>query len=94
VSQPTQPADLQTEQLRIERNLREILAIPFEYCPWPAVRQELLGRVLSGAPIKVYAWYSCTVWKLEDHTYPGKEQLESPREWAIRNGYALDEEAC
>lgn len=78
------------KQAAVEWNLREILSIPFEACPWPAVRNALIQRVLSGVSIKVYAFYSETVFRLEDHTYD-EPWMGSPREWAIKNGYTVEE---
>ncbi len=85
--------ETQAEQARIESTLREILALPFEACPWPAVRQALLARVLSGAPMHTYSYYSASVWGIEDNTYPDAPWSGTPRAWAIRNGYAVDGEA-
>src|SRR5690242_16563614 len=43
------------EQLQLETRLKSIANISWEQCPWPAVRNELMGRILSGAPITAYS---------------------------------------
>ena len=91
-AQPTLSAaeTAREEQLRIEARLRVIMAIPYEVCPWPFVRNAMFARILSGAPIDAYAYASASRWVGEDNTYDTPWR-GSPRAWAIRNGYAVDD---
>ncbi len=93
-AQPTQPQHTndeneRTAQLAIEAHLNSVTSIPWEHCPWPAVRNTLSERILSGAPIYVYASYTAdgvAHWLICDNTY-GNYATSTLRQWAIENGY-------
>lgn len=82
----------QAQQAQTEKNISTILALPWEQCPWPSVRLALLRLAIEGAEVYAYRpahqreW---VIWQRQAH--PGSESRISPRQWAMRHGYAVDD---
>lgn len=87
-----QRSNAEHEQFAIEHNLKSLIEIPWEQCPWPAVRLGLLRLAIEGAELYAYRpahqreW---VIWQRQAH--PGSESRISPRQWAMRHGYAVDD---
>ena len=84
--------DHEDEQFNIECNLRKLLDLPWDQCPWPAVRSRMLRLAIEGAEIYAYRpafsknW---VIWYPLDGENAHKDGRMSPREWAILHGYAV-----
>ena len=87
-------SDAERQQYGIETNLLKLLALPWEQCPWPAVRLRMLRLAIEGAEIYAYRpafsknW---VIWYPLDGENAHKDGRMSPREWAILHGYAVPE---
>jgi hypothetical protein len=76
------------EQDNIERNISSLIAIPWEQCPWPAVRSKLLRIAIEGAPIYAYTPFGSKEYVI--YQWPAEPWMLcrfSPRDWAIKQGY-------
>ena len=89
-------SDAERQQYGIETNLLKLLALPWEQCPWPAVRLRMLRLAIEGAEIYAYRpthqeeW---VIWFPLDRNREGRQEARmSPRAWALLQGYALPNE--
>ena len=85
--------DHEDQQFNIECNLRKLLDLPWDQCPWPAVRLRMLRLAIEGAEIYAYRPTHQEAWVIwypldEDGKRDGRM---SPRQWAILHGYAVPE---
>lgn len=85
----------QAAQADIEKNIASFLALPIEQCPWPSVRSKALALAHAGAPIYAYTHgpfpdgrVEWVIW--DDTSNRGADNRYSPREWAIKWGYAVE----
>lgn len=92
---PQQPtprlvSDAEGQQHEIERNMRDLLSLPWEQCPWPAVRLRMLRLAIEGAEIYAYRPTHQDKWVIWYPRHRGDDGRMSPREWARLQGYAVD----
>ncbi len=86
------------QQYQVEYNIKSLLAVPWEACPWPAVRLALLRIAIEGAELYAYTHgpygdgtVEWVIWHRQAR--PDVEARFSPRQWAIKYGYfSADEE--
>lgn len=91
---PSTISDASDRQHGVEANIRTLLDVPWEQCPWPAVRNRLLAIALAGADLYAYrpAFHKAfVIWHRQSD--PSVDARFSPRAWAIANGYLSAETA-
>jgi hypothetical protein len=85
--------DHEDEQFNVECNIRKLLDLPWEQCPWPAVRSRMLRLAIEGAEIYAYRPAHQREWviwfPLDGDRERERDARMSPREWAILHGYAV-----
>lgn len=78
----------QAQQAHMERYFESLLRIPWEQCPWPEVRTEMLALALAGADIYAYRpahQREYVIWHRQSD--PAVDARFTPRDWAITHGY-------
>ena len=85
-------SDAERQQYGIETNLLKLLALPWEQCPWPAVRLRMLRLAIEGAEIYAYRPTHQEEWVIWFPLDRNREARMSPRAWALSQGYALPDE--
>ena len=83
-------SDYDDQQLNVECNIRKLLDLPWDQCPWPAVRLRMLRLAIEGAEIYAYRPTHQDKWVIWFPLDRDREARMSPREWAILQGYAID----
>lgn len=86
------------EQYERMDNAASFADIPREQCPWEEVRLALKMRALAGHDCYAYTHgpfpdgrVEWVIWDRQPD--PAADARFTPREWAIRNGYAVDDDS-
>lgn len=87
-----QRSNAEHEQFAIEHNLKSLIEIPWEQCPWPAVRLRLLRVAIEGADIYAYTHgpfpdgrVEWVIWHRQ--TEQMTDARHTPEQWARQHGY-------
>lgn len=83
-------SDYDDQQFNVECNIRKLLDLPWDQCPWPAVRLRMLRLAIEGAEIYAYRPAHQAEWVIWFPLDREDDGRMSPREWARLQGYAVD----
>ena len=83
-------SDFEDQQFNVECNIRKLLDLPWDQCPWPAVRLRMLRLAIEGAEIYAYRPAHQAEWVIWFPLDREDDGRMSPREWARLQGYAVD----